>query len=312
MINRKEFLFAKRNANLTNIRLEVNSDNHFCMVQVIKKNNQLQDVLIDKRVGFVPTMGALHEGHMSLVEESAKRGLFTVVSIFVNPTQFNNKEDFELYPTHLEKDVAMLEKTGCDIIYTPQKDQIYPEDLVMEVYDHEFYPVESVLEGKHRPGHFKGVAQVVHRLFEIVKPQYAFFGEKDYQQLAIIRLLCKKLSLPIEIIGMPTIREKNGLAMSSRNERLSEAQKEKATLLYKSLCYAAESFATKQPQEIKDSIEKHFSSDDEWELEYFEMVNPDTFETIDSNATKHARALVAATLGKVRLIDNMKVTSHEV
>ena len=282
------------------------------MVQLIKKNDQLQDVLIDKRIGFVPTMGALHEGHMSLVQESAKRGLFTVVSVFVNPTQFNNKEDFELYPANLERDVVMLENIGGDVVYAPQKDQIYPKDLVMEVYDHEFQSVDSVLEGKHRPGHFKGVAQVVHRLFEIVKPQYAFFGEKDYQQLAIIRLLCKKLSLPIGIIGMPTIREKSGLAMSSRNEQLSEVQKDKATLLYKSLCHAAENFATKQPQEIKDSIEKLFSSDDELELEYFEIVNPDTFEAIDFNSAKNARALVAAKLGHVRLIDNMKITSHEV
>ena len=181
-----------------------------------------------KSVGFVPTMGALHEGHVSLVKKSIEQNDITVVSVFVNPTQFNNQEDLIKYPRTLDKDTSLLESVGADIVFAPLVKEIYPEP---DTRQFDFGLLDKVMEGKFRPGHFNGVAQVVSRLFDIVKPDRAYFGEKDFQQLAIIRDMVKQYNFPIEIVPMPIIRELSGLAKSSRNQRLSETEKEQAVAI---------------------------------------------------------------------------------
>jgi pantoate--beta-alanine ligase len=274
-------------------------------MKVGTRRDEVQEFVKGKEIGFVPTMGALHEGHLSLVRESQRRGLVTVVSIFVNPTQFNNSQDFEKYPINLERDRRMLSEAGCDFVFIPEVSEIYRADDDANKYQHEFPQLEAMYEGAFRPGHFKGVAQVVHILFDIVKPAVAFFGEKDFQQLAVIRELVKQMQSDIKIVGLPTKREIDGLAMSSRNQRLTAEQRGKATLLFKSLTFAADHAGTTPILDIKKKVEQWFAEDPEVRLEYFDIIDPSTFESISDSGNANARAIISAYVGDVRLIDNM-------
>lgn len=203
-------------------------------MKIAKNRQELSNCLNSEApIGFVPTMGALHDGHLSLVQESKSRGLFTVASIFVNPTQFNDPKDFEKYPIDTDADLKKLESVGCDIVFLPDPEDIYSTDEEKQ-YVHDFGDVETRFEGAFRPGHFKGVGQVVHILFDLVKPNVAFFGQKDFQQLQVIKQLVGQENLPIEIVGMPTVREDDGLAMSSRNRRLNKGQRSEANVVTQS------------------------------------------------------------------------------
>ena len=270
--------------------------------------NRLKTIQMDKKVGFVPTMGALHEGHLDLVHHSKNECDICVVSIFVNPTQFNNPEDFEKYPSTLEADLQKLEKLGVDYVYLPLVSIIYPQKPILSL---NFGELEHVLEGKFRPGHFNGVGIVVAKLFHHIQPDKAYFGQKDLQQVAVIRQLVGDLSFPIELVTVPTRREKDGLAMSSRNLRLNAEQRTQALILFHSLAKAkdellkGELWAT-----VQDQIQQDFNTSPGVELEYFELINPDSFTRFDAfEPNQKSSICVAAYLGTVRLIDNMPIIS---
>ena len=205
---------------------------------VFKKKKELADYLLSQKkhpIGFVPTMGSLHQGHLSLINHSKKRCHITVCSIFVNPTQFNNINDFKKYPQNIENDLKLLDAAKCDIVYTPKYNDVYKENE--KVKNYEFNGLERNLEGKHRPGHFNGVATIIEKLLMIIKPDYAFFGEKDLQQLLIIQLLVKRTGMNVEIVGCSTTRDKNGLALSSRNNLLSKKDLLYSSIIYKQLLF---------------------------------------------------------------------------
>ena len=255
-------------------------------------------------IGFVPTMGALHEGHISLIQNSLKCADITVCSIFVNPTQFNDSGDLARYPRMPEKDAQMLEKAGCDILFLPEVSEIYPQkDNRVFNFGH----LDTILEAAHRPGHFNGVAQVVSILFDIVKPHKAFFGAKDYQQVMIIKALTKQLKLNIEVIACPTLREPDGLAMSSRNMLLS-ADERKAASLIPVLMQEAKTLKNegKSIGEIKEYVNKKLSSNPIYKVDYFEICNAETLSPLISlNNTTKSISLIAVFVGKIRLIDNL-------
>jgi pantoate--beta-alanine ligase len=258
-----------------------------------------------KIIGFVPTMGALHEGHLSLVRKSLEYDDITVVSIFVNPIQFNNKEDLKKYPRILDHDIQLLEKEGVHYIFTPTEKEMYPEGLenIKEHYD--FGHLDKILEGKYRPGHFNGVAVVVKRLFDIVRPHHAYFGKKDYQQLLIIKELVRKFDLPIEIIPAEIVREPNGLAMSSRNLLLTEEQKELASNIYKALVYGKN--LNTSVKETKEKVIKFLHNRGINDIEYFAIANKTNLTEAEENETTHGKiALIAVNCCGVRLIDNME------
>ncbi len=242
-------------------------------------------------IGFVPTMGALHVGHISLIQQSKKECQVTVASIFVNPTQFNDPSDFEKYPKTLEADLSQLAAAGCDVVYIPSVTDIYPDGM-NELPQYALGNLEQILEGKHRPGHFQGVCVVVHRLLDAIKPNCLFMGEKDYQQVAVIRKLIELANLPITLIACPTVREANGLAMSSRNIRLSAIQQVQATHIYKGFKnqLTPEDFTT-------DLLANGFER-----VEYISFCDPKTL-SLKSNQKPYL-ILVAACIGGVRLIDN--------
>ena len=256
-------------------------------------------------IGFVPTMGALHQGHLSLIAKSITENEITVVSIFVNPTQFNNAEDLEKYPRTLEADVLKIESVSNKvIIFAPSVDDIYQGNTVSVAFD--FDGLENQMEGKHRPGHFNGVGTIVKRLFEIVKPTNAYFGEKDFQQLQIVKKMVEKANLAVKVIGCPIFREANGLAMSSRNERLSADQREKAALIYLTLKSAREKFGTETAQEITNHIETVFKNHPEFKLEYFEIADEKQLLPISKlQEGKKYRGFIAVFVGDIRLIDNI-------
>lgn len=260
-----------------------------------------------KKIGFVPTMGALHEGHIALVQGAARENDFVVVSIFVNPIQFNNQEDLKRYPRNIAGDKQMLEDMDCDLLFHPGVKEMYPEEVSVE-YD--FGELDKVLEGKFRPGHFKGVAVVVKRLFDIVEPDNAYFGEKDYQQLQIVRELVRKEDIPVNIRAYPTLREADGLAMSSRNKNLSEEERKIASVLYNTLS-KAKSMAFRRPvDEIKEWANKQINNYQAFDVEYFEIVDGETLKSVQNlEAGNKYVFLVAAHLGKVRLIDNVIINS---
>jgi pantoate--beta-alanine ligase len=258
-------------------------------------------------IGFVPTMGALHQGHLSLLEKAKSENSIVVTSIFVNPTQFNNAEDLEKYPRTLEKDVEKI-KTVSDtiIVYAPSVDDIYNGQTVSKHFD--FDGLENQMEGKFRPGHFDGVGTIVKRLFEIVKPTQAYFGEKDFQQLQIIKKMVAKLKIPVKIIGCPIHREPNGLAMSSRNERLSEAEKEEAAFIFKTLLQSKKEFKTKSAAAVTNWVKKVFEKKLNFELEYFQIANEDTLlPCVRKNKNKKYRAFIAVFVNKIRLIDTISL-----
>jgi len=256
-----------------------------------------------KSIGFVPTMGALHKGHISLVERSVAENDITVVSIFVNPTQFNDKNDLKNYPRMPEKDIAMLEAAGVNVVFMPTESEIYPEPDT-RVFD--FGMLDKVMEGKFRPGHFNGVAQVVSKLFDIVEPHRAYFGQKDYQQLAIIRVMVRMLGYRIEIVGCPIVREPDGLAMSSRNLLLTPEHRKSAPLIYQTLAEVRNKTNDLSVKEMIDWVVNRINSDQNLKVEYFELADADSLLPVQG--WDHPNGIVgciAVWAGNIRLIDNM-------
>jgi pantoate--beta-alanine ligase len=281
-------------------------------MKVVSTVNALQqEVLKQKKVhrsiGFVPTMGALHAGHLSLLRRAKSQTDFVIVSIFVNPKQFNDSEDLKRYPRPLEKDLAKLEEAGCDMVFTPVEKEIYPHDINLD------YPLgylDQIMEGKQRKGHFRGVVTVVHRLFEIVLPEKAFFGEKDYQQLTIIQKMVKDLHLNVNIVPCAIVRESDGLAMSSRNALLSTEQRQHAPLIYKTLKDALHLRESYTIDQLKHWVSETINSNPQLKLEYFEIVDSTDLKAVSSWHEKKAIiACIAARAGKIRLIDNLKFSS---
>lgn len=259
----------------------------------------------NKTIGLVPTMGALHQGHLSLIEQSSKDNDITVVSIFVNPTQFNNKEDLDKYPRTLDSDIQKVNTLNTSIIiYAPSVKDIYEENISSESFDYD--GLELKMEGKHRIGHFDGVGTIVKKLFEIVNPSKAYFGEKDFQQLQIVKTLVRKHALPVEIIACPIYREKSGLAMSSRNERLSTESREKAAFIFKTLQRAKKLFATKSAKEVTKIVKEAFKKRKEFTLEYFEIADEETLNICKrKDKNKKYRGFIAVFIDNIRLIDTI-------
>lgn len=257
-------------------------------------------------VGFVPTMGALHQGHLSLIARCKKENDITVCSVFVNPIQFNNTEDYAKYPIQQEKDAEMLASEGCDIVFIPSREEMYPKDEVLPEYN--FGDLETVMEGAFRPGHFNGVAVVVKKLFDIAVPDKAYFGEKDFQQLQIIKSLVIQEKLAITIVPCPIVREKDGLAMSSRNMRLTEAERMLAPEIQRNIKHAISFAPKKDVNDIKEIFATEMSKRKEFQVEYFEISEESTLQPIVSwEQAEFPRAFVAVYLGKIRLIDNLKI-----
>ena len=257
-------------------------------------------------LGLVPTMGALHEGHLQLVIKALEDNNFVVVSIFVNPTQFDNSEDLDKYPRTLENDMALLKTVSEDkiLVYAPTVDDVYEGNTVSEAF--EFDGLEFEMEGKFRFGHFDGVGTIVKRLFEIVKPNKAYFGEKDFQQLRIVKKLVEKYQMPLEIVGCKIHREANGLAMSSRNTRLKPAFSEAAPFIYKTLKTAKEKFGTKSANKVTEWVEEQFKNHELLELEYFLISDVETLKPVKRKLkNKVYRAFIAVYADDIRLIDNI-------
>jgi pantoate--beta-alanine ligase len=262
----------------------------------------------EKKIGFVPTMGALHSGHISLAKACKQANDLTVSSIFVNPTQFNDKKDFEKYPITIEQDIRMLEGAGCDILFLPSVAEMYPAGTDRQKH-YELGELETRLEGKYRPGHFQGVCMVVHRLLDIVQPHHLYLGQKDYQQCMVIAKL-------LELTGMkdntsvtisPTLREPTGLAMSSRNMRLTEEEKKRAATIYHSLCLIKDQLAKGDITALKDKASS-LLEENHFRVDYVEIADAGTLEPVKLwDGKQKLVALVAAFLGEVRLIDNMKL-----
>lgn len=277
-------------------------------MNVLKSKKTLIDYVerqreMGKKIGFAPTMGALHQGHISLYKAAKKENDEVISSIFVNPTQFNNPDDFQKYPKTLEKDLELLEKAGLDAVYVPNVEEMYPDGLNSKKYD--FDDLENEMEGKYRPGHFDGVGTIVEELFRQVQPHNAYFGEKDYQQLAIIKKMVEKTKLPVKIHGVPTLREEDGLAMSSRNVRLTETQRKEATIIYETLEKVKEWFKVISLEEIKQKVTDIFRNSN-FELEYFVIANEETLKEASAiDEDKEYRAFIVAYADDVRLIDNM-------
>ncbi|SEP73973.1 pantoate--beta-alanine ligase [Flavobacterium urocaniciphilum] len=258
-------------------------------------------------IGFVPTMGALHKGHLSLMEQSLKENKITILSIFVNPTQFNNPEDLKKYPRTLENDVKLVEQLNKNIIiYAPSVEDIYEGNTISTKFNYD--GLENQMEGKHRPGHFDGVGTIVKKLFEITNPTNAYFGEKDFQQLQIVKKLVSKYKIPVTIIGCPIHRETNGLAMSSRNERLSSEARNEAKIIYKILLEAKTKFKNLSANKVTQFVEKEFKKYPNFNLEYFEIADEDTLLTCKRKVNnKKYRGFIAVFIENVRLIDNISL-----
>lgn len=257
-----------------------------------------------KKVGLVPTMGALHAGHISLVKRCVAENDICVVSDFVNPTQFNDKHDLETYPRTLDADCALLEPVGCDYVFAPSVAEMYPEPDT-RVFN--LGPVAEVMEGPRRPGHFNGVAQVVSKLFYIVEPDNAYFGEKDFQQIAVIREMVRQLNLPVHIVDCPIQREADGLALSSRNARLTPEQRQKAPVIARTLKESTTFVPAKSVQEVIDYVVNTINQVPEMEVEYFEIVDGNTMQPIQNwSDTTYPVGCITVYCGEVRLIDNIK------
>lgn len=278
-------------------------------MKIVHTINELQSELSElkaqgKKVGLVPTMGALHAGHASLVKRCVKENDVTVVSVFVNPTQFNDKNDLIKYPRTLDADCKLLEANGCSFVFAPSVEEMYPQP---DTRQFSFAPLDTVMEGAFRPGHFNGVAQIVSKLFDAVKPNRAYFGEKDFQQLAIIREMTKQLNFDIEIVGCPIIREDDGLALSSRNSLLSAEEREIALkisqTLFKSRTFAADHSVSETIRFVEESI----AAEQGLRLEYFKIVDGYTLQDLKDWAdTNYAVGCITVFCGQVRLIDNIK------
>ncbi|MDR0737666.1 MAG: pantoate--beta-alanine ligase [Prevotellaceae bacterium] len=274
-----------------------NSTEHMQELTAIVRKN--------KTIGFVPTMGALHQGHLSLVKLAMERCDFTVVSIFVNPKQFNNPEDFKNYPRTQEADTNLLSEVGVNLVFIPSEKEIYPAPDT-RVFD--FGETGNVMEGLHRPGHFNGVAQVVTRLFNIVNPTMAFFGEKDFQQLAIIKLLVDQIDLPIQIVSCPIVREYDGLAMSSRNRLLNNNQRMHVPLIARTLFEAKEKMEYVGVTDLSKWVKDTIDADPELKTEYAEIVNAKTLQPIITwDDANNIQLCVAVHANTIRLIDNIRL-----
>ena len=278
-------------------------------MKIVKGINELKSYLADskkdgKRIGLVPTMGALHKGHLSLGERWVKENDVCVVSVFVNPTQFNDKHDLETYPRTLEADCALLEQAGCDFVFAPLVEEMYPEP---DTRTFDFGPVMQVMEGAKRPGHFNGVAQVVSKLFYIVEPDNAYFGEKDFQQIAVIRAMVKQLQIPVQINACQIVREADGLALSSRNTRLTPELRAKAPKIARAMRESLELAKTKSVKEVHDYVVNTLNADPDLEVEYYEIVDGNSLQAIqDWKDTDYAVGCITVYCGEVRLIDNIK------
>jgi pantoate--beta-alanine ligase len=278
---------------------------------LFSKITDLREFLKQKKdtgalIGFVPTMGALHEGHITLIKEAKKESDIVVCSIFVNPTQFNDPEDLKNYPRTETEDIKLLESENCDVIFIPQVNEIYPGEDSTSERSFNFGELETVMEGKFRPGHFAGVGNVVSRLFEIVEPHKAFFGQKDYQQVAVIRSLVKQTNSPVEIIACPTHRETDGLAFSSRNRNLTPVAREKASTVSKVLFDAKEMFGKMSIEDTKAMVAEQIKASDVLSLEYFEISDAHSLLPLKEwNSPGNNVACIAVFAGKVRLIDNI-------
>lgn len=286
-------------------------------MQIITTKIELQQTVSEfkkngKSIGFVPTMGALHEGHISLINCSTKGNDYTVSSLFVNPTQFNNPEDLKKYPRTFEQDKKMLEAAKCDILFMPEISEMYPEGDKKPFYD--FGEIATVMEGRFRPGHFDGVAQIVGKLFELVRPTKAYFGQKDFQQLAIVNMLNDKYlsHLKIEVVPCKIIREKDGLAMSSRNLRLTKDQRKSATIISQTLFEIEKETRRKRIDELIKQAQEKISSDKNLKLEYLEIVDNKSLKSVsDWNESKNLTACIAVYNGTIRLIDNINLPSSD-
>ena len=257
-----------------------------------------------KKVGLVPTMGALHAGHASLVKRSVNENDVTVVSVFVNPTQFNDKNDLVKYPRTLEADCKLLEDCGATLVFAPSVEEMYPEP---DTRQFGYAPLDTVMEGAFRPGHFNGVCQIVSKLFDAVKPHRAYFGEKDFQQLAIIREMVRQMKFDLEIVGCPIVREEDGLALSTRNARLSSDERENALNISRTLFKSRTFAATHSVSETQKMVEDAIAAAPGLRLEYFELVDGNTLQKIgDWNETSYAVGCITVFCGEVRLIDNIK------
>lgn len=256
-----------------------------------------------KQIGLVPTMGALHKGHLSLVQHCVAENDITVVSIFVNPTQFNDPNDLLKYPRTLEKDIDLLSKAHCDMVFAPSEAEMYPQP---DTRQFDFDGLDQVMEGAFRPGHFQGVAQVVTKLFDIVKPDRAYFGEKDFQQLTIIRHLVKQYQIPVQIVGCPIVREADGLAFSSRNERLTHSQRSNASIIAQTLFESRKFISDWTVADVKNWVIETINGVDEMRVEYFEIVDGSTLRPIHSwDECDCIVGCIAVFCGDVRLIDNL-------
>lgn len=279
-------------------------------MKVIKTVQELRQQLLEerargKRVGFVPTMGALHCGHLSLVQRCKKECEVSVVSIFVNPTQFNDKGDLARYPRTLDADVQLLQAAGCDVVFAPDEAEIYPEP---DTRAFDFGLLDKVMEGAHRPGHFNGVAQVVSRLFELVEPHCACFGEKDFQQLAVVGEMVRQLGLPVEIVRCPIVRDPDGLALSSRNALLTPRQRLAAPLIAKTLFAAVDMVCSVDLVALKQFVADTINASEHLKVEYFEVVCARTLQPVASLDDDGAKqACIAVHAGKIRLIDNVRL-----
>lgn len=253
------------------------------------------------KVGLVPTMGALHEGHLSLIEASKQSCDLTAASIFVNPTQFNNPDDLLKYPKPIEKDMEMLIEAGCDVLFYPDVEEMYQKN---EVWNYQVGFLNTILEGAFRPGHYEGVTQIVYKLFDLVKPDKAFFGQKDYQQFLVISKMNDDFKMGIDLIACPIVRENDGLAMSSRNIRLNAQERKSALTLYQSLKFIKDNYQNLSLSELLEKAEEFYHNDELLNLEYLKICNINTLEELQEK-TSTAIALVACSVGQTRLIDNV-------
>ena len=278
-------------------------------MQIFETESAIKQAILVARssglnLGFVPTMGALHEGHISLVEKAKENTDFVIVSIFVNPTQFNNPEDLKKYPRTVENDIKLLERAGVDCLFLPSVDEMYPTNYESPII--ELGILERVMEGTFRPGHFQGVVEVVKRLFEIVEPQIAFFGKKDFQQVAIIKFMTRYFRLPVQIVECEIMRSPEGLALSSRNMRLSDKEKVDALAIYDVLTFAKLHKSMYSPVQLHQKCIDRFAKS-ELKLEYLEFVDSNTLESLTDSWSEESNCCIACYCGDVRLIDNMEI-----
>ena len=279
-------------------------------MKIIKTKSELQTLVNQlkndgKTIGLVPTMGALHNGHLQLIKRCANENDVCLVSIFVNPTQFNDKNDLKKYPRTLEADAKLLEQNNCFAVFAPEVDEIYDNEELNSVFEFDFNGLDKVMEGKYRPGHFNGVVQIVGKLFELSTPDKAYFGEKDFQQLAIIRHLVATKKYPIEIVGCPIVREESGLALSSRNTLLSIDERQTATNIYKTLKESVD--LQKTVIETINWVVEKLNSIDGLRVEYFEIVNGRTLQSVNNwSDADYIVGCITVFCGTVRLIDNIQ------